>query len=123
MPEIIPTDLTPADHLDACVEACSRCARICLSEAMEHCLRVGGKHTETQHFGLMLGCAEICRATADYLIQSPILHNKVCGLCAEICEACAHSCAEVGDMQTCVDTCRHCADLCRRMSLSEPIPA
>jgi hypothetical protein len=40
--------------------------------AMNHCLMLGGKHTEKKHFTLMMACAEICRTSAHFmLIGSP----------------------------------------------------
>lgn len=121
MPEIIPPSLGPTQRPDPCIEACYACARHCLETVMQVCLPAGGKHTDPAHFGLMLGCAQICRATAEFMSTSGVLHGKVCGVCAEICEACAHSCAEIGGMDDCVTACRHCAELCRRMALGTAV--
>jgi hypothetical protein len=117
MPEIVPPALAPIDRPDACIEACYACARTCLETAMHVCLPSGGKHADPEHLGLMFGCAQICRATAEFMTASSVLHGKVCGVCAEVSEACAHSCTEIGGMDDCVAACRHCADLCRRMAL------
>src|SRR5687768_12201957 len=101
MPEIIPTALNPVhdQDRDACIEACNACALRCQGTAMQMCLPMGGKHAEPKHLGLMLGCATLCRATAEYMLSSALLQNKLAGVCAEICEACAHSCAEIGGME------------------------
>ena len=51
-------------EMKSCIEACQRCAATCLQTAMHHCLEVGGKHTEPQHFRLMMACVEVCRTSA-----------------------------------------------------------
>jgi hypothetical protein len=83
---------------------------LCLSTAMGHCLEAGGKHTESKHFSLMMGCAEICRTSAQEL------HKRTCRLCSEICEQCAADCDLVGDMKECADTCRRGAESCQTMA-------
>lgn len=107
--------LLPREMTD-CIELCSRCANTCLTTAMNHCLEVGGEHTERRHFSLMIACAEICRASAAVMMTGIAEHRHVCGACSEVCIACAQSCAAVGDMEECVAVCRECAESCRRMS-------
>ena len=118
MPEITTTDTTtePSD-MQTCIDLCLLCYRTCLGMATTVCLKEGGRHAEPSHISLMLGCAEICRTAAHFMIMEAKLHFKVCGTCAEVCEACAVSCQQVGDMDECVETCRRCADSCRRMAL------
>jgi hypothetical protein len=83
---------------------------------MNHCLAVGGKHTEKRHFTLMIACAEICRTAAHFmLIESPH-HKHLCKECAEICTECAADCEQIGDMDECVEACKACAAECERMS-------
>ena len=118
MPEIVPPALNPtAMQSDPCVAACYDCARLCLETVMEVCLPAEGKHADSKHIGLMLGCAQVCRATAEFISTSDVLQAKVAAVCAEVCEACAHSCAEIGGMDACVTTCRRCAEACRRLAL------
>lgn len=100
----------------ACVEACLNCYSTCLHTAMNHCLEAGGKHTEPQHFRLMMACAEMCRTSAHFMLTGTEHHRHTCRECAEICEQCAADCERVGDMQACVDACRKCADSCRSMA-------
>ena len=106
----------PAD-LQACIDLCLSCYRTCLEEATTHCLNEGGRHAEAGHVSLMLGCAEICRTAADFMLMRVKLHHKVCGVCAEICEACAVSCQQLDGMDACIDVCRRCASMCRRMAM------
>lgn len=51
--------------LRRCIELCTECHQACLNMALTHCLNLGGKHTETEHFQLMFACAEVCQAAAN----------------------------------------------------------
>jgi hypothetical protein len=84
--------------------------------ALGHCLEVGGRHVERQHYALMLNCADICRTAAHFMMADSALHPRVCGVCAEVCTACALSCEPLGDMEECVAACRACARSCEAMS-------
>ena len=103
-------------EMQQCIENCSKCHATCLQMAMNHCLEVGGKHTEPDHFKLMMACAEICQASANFMLIGTPHHKHVCAECAEICEECAKSCEAVGDMDDCVAACRKCAESCRAMA-------
>jgi hypothetical protein len=41
------------DEMKSCIAECLRCYQMCLSTAMGHCLKIGGQHTQPQHFSLM----------------------------------------------------------------------
>ncbi|MDO8846367.1 four-helix bundle copper-binding protein [Methylicorpusculum sp.] len=99
-----------------CIESCNQCHQACLQTAMNHCLKVGGKHVETAHFRLMLNCAEICQTSANFQLSSSPFHPLVCEVCAKICEACAESCKKIGGMDECVEACLNCAESCRKMA-------
>ena len=105
-----------SSEMKHCVAECLKCYSTCLSMATHHCLAVGGKHVERQHFTLMLACAEICRTSAHMMLLGAPGHKETCEGCARICEACAKSCEAVGDMDGCVAACRACADSCRKMA-------
>lgn len=118
MPEISTTNAnTTTVSLQCCIDSCLQCYRTCLSMATNMCLAEGGRHAGSAHISLMLGCAEICRTAAHFMIMESRLHQKICAVCADVCEACAVSCQQIGDMGECVEICRHCADNCRRMAL------
>lgn len=102
--------------IQSCIRECLECYQVCRREAMQHCLEVGGKHLEPEHFRLMHSCAEICRTSADFMLVGSPLHANVCAACAEVCEACARSCETVGDMDECIRACRRCAESCRKMA-------
>lgn len=103
-------------EMQACIDECFMCHRVCLGEAMNHCLTAGGKHLETDHFRTMMNCAEMCQTSANFMLSGSPLHKKTCGVCSEICEACADSCEAVGEMDECVQQCRKCAETCRKMA-------
>ena len=103
-------------NLQECIELCLQCYRTCLAMATNMCLEEGGRHAEPCHITLMLGCAEICRSSAHFMLMNAKLHHKVCGVCAEVCEACAVSCSQLNDMEECVEICRRCAASCRAMA-------
>ena len=105
-----------SNAMKACVDECLACYRTCLGMAMTHCLEIGGEHVKPPHMKLMMGCAEICRTAAHFMIIGNRHHKHVCAECAEICEECAADCERIGDMQECVDACRRCADRCRQMA-------
>lgn len=91
-----------SQEMRSCIEACQRCYEACLGTAMTHCLEMGGKHVEPQHFRLMMACAEICQTSAHFMLLNSPEHKQVCGLCADICEQCAKDCERLGDMEECV---------------------
>ena len=107
---------TLTQEMKSCTEACQRCYAICLQTAMHHCLEAGGKHTEPQHFRLMMACAEICRTSAALMLIGSPSHLMQCDLCAKICEECATDCERIGGMDDRVKACRACAKECRQMS-------
>ncbi|MEQ1620964.1 MAG: four-helix bundle copper-binding protein [Methylococcales bacterium] len=111
---------TNTEHsMHDCIEACSYCHQVCLQTAMNHCLKVGGKHVEAEHFRLMMSCAEICQTSANFLLMSSNFHHRVCEVCSEVCAACALSCEKVGGMDECVDACTGCAESCRKMATAQ----
>lgn len=104
------------NELQPCIDACNLCHTTCLQSAMNHCLVTGGKHVDADHFRLMMNCAEICQASANFQLSGSTFHVALCVICADICDACAKSCEAVGDMEDCVKVCRECAASCRKMS-------
>jgi hypothetical protein len=107
---------TPHGDMAQCIQDCLDCYRLCTGTAMTHCLRAGGPHVEQEHFGLMLNCADICRAAADFMLSESRFHRRLCAICADVCEACAESCRDIGDMDACAAACERCAASCGAMS-------
>jgi hypothetical protein len=101
------------------IDACFDCHRSCTATALDHCLRVGGKHVDHDHFGLLLNCADVCLTTAKLLLADSAFHEPQCAVCAEVCFACAESCRKLGGMDDCVRICLACGDLCRALAGAE----
>ncbi len=106
----------PAEMI-SCIEACQRCYTTCLQTSMQHCLEVGGKHVEPDHFRLISACAEVCRTSVALMLIGWEHHGAQCGICAQLCEDCARDCERVGGMPECVSACRACAKECRAMAI------
>lgn len=102
--------------MDECIRECQNCHSVCLQMAMNHCLEMGGKHTEPAHFRLMINCAQICQTSADFMLSNSEMHAEVCGVCADVCRACADSCRPLEGMEQCVQACERCAESCRMMA-------
>ncbi|MGZ4959035.1 MAG: four-helix bundle copper-binding protein [Methylomonas sp.] len=102
--------------MQSCIDDCMNCHQICLQTAMNHCLETGGKHVQPEHFRMMICCAEICQAAANFMLSSSAFHHHLCGVCAEVCDACAQDCRTLGGMDECVQACMSCAESCRQMS-------
>lgn len=102
--------------VQSCIDECLRCHTVCLADAINHCLQMGGAHAAPDHIRIMLDCAQICATAADFMARGSAYHAQVCRVCAEICAACAASCEAVGSMDDCVAACRACEAGCRRMA-------
>jgi hypothetical protein len=111
-----PATVAISEEMSRCIETCLGCYRMCLSTAMNVCLESGGKHVEPAHFRLMMACAEICRASAHFMLINTPHHKHTCKECAEICAECAGDCERIGGMEQCVAMCRACAASCRKMA-------
>jgi hypothetical protein len=105
--------------MQSCIDACDRCHRVCFQTAMNHCLEMGGKHVEPEHFRLMINCAEICQTSVNFQLSNSRFQYRLCEVCAEICEACAMDCEKIGGMDECVEVCRECAKSCREMASTQ----
>lgn len=109
-----------------CIDACVECYNVC-TEAVSHCLQLGGEHASAEHIRLLLDCANSCQASTESMLLGSQFQARLCAVCAEICEACATSCARIaGDdslTKHCADTCRRCAASCRDMGRQAPTKA
>ncbi len=104
--------------MQACIDECLDCHSICI-ETVTHCLQQGGEHADPTHIGLLLDCAESCQTSANFTLRNSKLHNRICGVCAEVCTSCADSCDSMGGeefMKRCAESCRRCAESCRKMA-------
>jgi hypothetical protein len=102
-----------------CIQNCLDCYAIC-TNTVQHCLQMGGKHSEYDHIRTLLDCAEICSLSAGYMLRQSPMHAKTCEMCANQCVRCAESCEKIGaddaQMKACAKMCRTCAESCRQMA-------
>ncbi|MYN17835.1 four-helix bundle copper-binding protein [Rugamonas sp. FT107W] len=98
-----------------CIDACDNCHQACLQTALTHCLEMGGRHVEPNHFRLMLDCAAVCEMSANLQLSGSRFSSRICALCADICHACALSCLELDGMEECVRACEACEHSCHQM--------
>lgn len=110
------TETISGHDLHDCIEACKECHEMCEHMIYQHCLQLGGAHTEPEHLKLMADCAQICGTAADFMTRGSPRHTAICRVCAEICTACADDCERIGEMEDCVAACRRCAQSCRAMA-------
>ena len=107
------------DAMEKCIDLCQDCYALC-TKTVGHCLQLGGRHAAPEHIRLFLDCAQICDTTAQYLLRGSLLHERMCGLCAEVCRQCADSCVQVAAddqmVKQCAELCRTCAGSCERMA-------
>lgn len=109
---------TYTSKIQECIENCTDCSNACM-ETVNHCLRLGGKHSQGEHIQLLGVCSEICRTSANAMLLESHFHKRICEVCAEICEACAVECDSMGDdetMRDCAEACRRCAESCKSMA-------
>lgn len=107
-----------AADMTECIQNCTDCHNICV-QTSAYCIQMGGEHVEPGHLKSLLDCAEMCRASIDFMLRGSSLHSHVCGVCAEACERCAQNCIEFDDdaqMRACTQECMRCADSCREMA-------
>jgi hypothetical protein len=106
-----------SSHMKECIEACNDCRDECEKTLFQHCLKMGGEHTEQGHVTLMSDCIEICQTAANFMLRGSDNASDICNACADICDLCADSCEKIGGdmMESCAETCRNCANICREM--------
>ena len=98
----------------SCIAACNECNRICLQQ-IDHCLSLGGAHSEPGHISMLLTCASVCRTASELIAIESDWYATMCDLCAQVCDESADACEELGDMEECVAACQDCAEECRAM--------
>lgn len=107
------------EAMDRCIQLCQDCHALC-TRTIRHCLDLGGRHAGPEHIRLLIDCAQMCQVNVDYMLRGSVLHERVCGICAEACKLCGENCAQIaGDdlmLKQCVDLCRRCGESCERMA-------
>jgi hypothetical protein len=106
------------DMMRRCIEECTRCHQVC-EQTLQHCLTMGGVHSEPGHVRLMMDCSQICQTSADFMLRGSDLHTETCRACAVVCERCAEDCERMAEdrmMKECAAECRRCAEICQQMA-------
>jgi hypothetical protein len=106
------------EALQECIEECLNCHAVCTNTA-QLCLDKGERFADAAHVRLLLDCAQICQASADFMLRGSDFTEATCALCAEVCQACEASCRELEDdedLAACADVCAVCATSCARMA-------
>ena len=107
-----------SNEMDQCIRDCTECHRVCVS-TLRHCLEMGGEHAQAAHIALLQDCADMCQASATFMIRGSQFHSAHCAMCAQVCERCAEDCERFADdelMRECAEVCRRCAESCARMA-------
>jgi hypothetical protein len=109
------------DRVEACIEACIRCATEC-EACVSSSQAEGGTSVAERRARLSLDCASACRMAAVLLGERRFAFEG-CRLCATVCDACAAECERQSrdDLRQCAVACRACADACRRIAGSGPV--
>lgn len=111
------SEMMTVDELHEGIKDSLDCYQIC-TETILRCVTLGGKHAEPEHINLLLDCAKICSANADFMLRSSTYYPQICGICADICDECGDTCDRFEDvfMKECASVCRRCAEFCREMA-------
>lgn len=100
-----------------CIRNCMECSAVC-REAIMHSLAMGGRHAELDHIRLLADCADICIASANFMLRGSPRHVRTCAACAEVCRECARECDQMAEgdslIARCAEACHHCEDSCLR---------
>jgi hypothetical protein len=106
-----------SDEVRECLKDSMDCYQTC-TETSSRCLTMGGKHAEYEHLNLLMDCAKICSANADFILRNSTYYPQICGITADICDECADTCDRFDDdfMKECASVCRRCAESCREMA-------
>ena len=105
-----------------CIQDCLDCHRVC--QEMATYLHAEGSQAAANHVRLLLDCAALCQASADFMASDSVLQGHFYGACAEICPRCAQECERFESnvqMKVCADTCRRCAESCRQMVIKPAV--
>ncbi len=105
------------NEVKECIKDSLNCQSACV-DTFKRCLELGGEHAEPRNVNLLLDCARICGATADFMLRNSTYYPQTCGLAADICDECADNCDRFEEdfMRECGGFCRRCAESCREMA-------
>ena len=111
------SEATLSQEVRECLKDCLDCYQTC-TETLVRCLAMGGKHAKLEHLNLLMDCARICSANADFLLRNSTYYPQTCSITADICDECADTCDRFKEafMKECAEVCKRCAESCREMA-------
>jgi len=111
------SELMATDEVRECIKDCLDCYQSC-TETITRCLSTGGKYARLEHLDLLMDCAKISSANADFMIRDSPYYPQTCGITADICDECADTCDRFDDdfMKECASACRRCSESCRELA-------
>src|SRR5512138_690445 len=63
------SEVTTSDEVRECLRDSLDCYQTC-TETITRCLTMGGQHVAYDHLNLLMDCAKICNANADFIIRN-----------------------------------------------------
>ncbi len=115
--EKLQAESTVGGEVRECLEDCIDCCKTC-TETVTKCLTMGGEHAKLEHLNLLIDCAKICSANADFILRNSTYYPQTCGITADICDECGDTCDRFDDdfMKECANVCRRCSESCREIA-------
>ncbi len=111
------------DNKKLCIQACLDAHRACQETALHLCEQ--GQQVTENLVRLLLDCAAISQASADFMRGNSELQGRFCEATAQISLRCAQECERLDhDMQLkyCATLCRRCASHCQAL-IAKPVAA
>lgn len=97
------------DNKKLCIQACLDAHRVCQETALH--LYTHGQIVSTNLVRLLLDCAAICQASADFMRGNSDLQGRFCEATIQIGLRCAQECERLSSNDAQL---KHCAAMCRR---------
>lgn len=110
------TKLDAFAHKKICIQACLDAYHACQTTALH--LYSHAMQDSSTRVQLLLDCAAMCQANADFMRGDSDLQRRFSEACAEICLRCSQECARFASdvqMKLCASACRRCAESCQQI--------
>lgn len=104
-----------------CIQACLDAQHACETTAL-HLYSIA-LQSNTMQMRLLLDCAALCQAHADFMRGDSDLQQRFGAACIQICLQCAQECRRFGNdiqMKLCASACLRCAESCQQI-IRKPI--
>ena len=111
------------DHKSLCIQACLDAHRACQETALH--LFEQGQPVTANLTRLLLDCAAICQASADFMKANSELQGRFCAATVQISLRCAQECERLAhdvQLKYCAALCRRCVSRCQAF-IAKPLAA